>query len=82
VLFLTATNTYSGGTTISGGALIIGSGGASGSIVGDVLNNGTLALNRNDTVTFGGVISGTRVLEAWHTRSDWRQFVQWRDDGG
>jgi fibronectin-binding autotransporter adhesin len=63
VLFLTATNTYTGGTTISGGALLIGNGGASGSIVGDVLNNGTLAFNRSDNITFGGVISGTGVLD-------------------
>jgi fibronectin-binding autotransporter adhesin len=62
-LFLTATNTYTGGTTISGGALLIGNGGASGSIVGDVLDNGTLAFNRSDNITFGGVISGTGVLD-------------------
>src|SRR6202030_1571461 len=62
-LFLTATNTYTGGTAISGGALLIGNGGASGSIVGDVLDNGTLAFNRSDNITFGGVISGTGALD-------------------
>jgi outer membrane autotransporter protein len=56
---LTATNTYSGGTTISAGTLQLGNGGTSGSIVGDVVDNGTFAINRSDTFTFGGVISGS-----------------------
>jgi fibronectin-binding autotransporter adhesin len=58
-LALTGTNTYGGGTTISGGTLQLGAGGASGSILGDVLNNGTLVFNRSDTYTFAGLISGT-----------------------
>jgi fibronectin-binding autotransporter adhesin len=53
-LILTGTNTYTGGTTISGGTLQLGNGGASGSIVGNVTNNGTLAITRSDTLTFGG----------------------------
>ncbi|MBZ7926575.1 autotransporter-associated beta strand repeat-containing protein [Ensifer adhaerens] len=57
-LTLTGTNTYSGGTTISGGVLQLGNGGASGSILGDVANNGVLAFNRSDAVTFAGTISG------------------------
>ena len=61
-LLLTNTNTYSGGTTISAGTLQIGAGGTSGSIVGDVTDNGTLAFNRSDHVTFGGVVSGTGSL--------------------
>ena len=56
---LTADNTYSGGTTINAGTLQLGNGGTSGSIVGDVLDNGTFAVNRSDTYTFGGVISGS-----------------------
>ena len=36
----------------------MGNGGVSGSIVGDVVDNGVLAFNRSDTVTFPGVISG------------------------
>ena len=56
---LTADSTYAGGTTISLGTLQLGNGGTSGSIVGDVADNGTLAFNRSDTVTFAGVISGT-----------------------
>jgi autotransporter-associated beta strand protein/T5SS/PEP-CTERM-associated repeat protein len=58
-LILTGSSTYSGGTTIAGGTLQLGNGGASGSIAGDVVNNGTFAINRSDTFAFGGVISGT-----------------------
>ncbi|MFC4310350.1 autotransporter domain-containing protein [Steroidobacter flavus] len=41
------------------GTLQLGDGGTSGSIIGDVLNNGTLAFNRSDALTHNGVISGT-----------------------
>ncbi|WP_143277667.1 beta strand repeat-containing protein [Bordetella genomosp. 10] len=58
-LVLGADNTYTGGTTISAGILQLGAGGTTGSIVGDVANDGTLAFNRGDTYTFGGVVSGT-----------------------
>ena len=58
-LALIGDNTYSGGTTISGGTLQLGNGGTSGSIIGNVTDNGVLAFNRSDSVTFGGVISGT-----------------------
>ena len=59
---LTAESTYSGGTTIGAGTLQLGNGGASGSILGNVADNGTLAFNRSDTVSFPGVISGTGGL--------------------
>jgi fibronectin-binding autotransporter adhesin len=58
-LILTAANTYSGGTTISGGTLQLGNGGATGSIVGNVIDNGAFAINRSDAFTFGGIISGS-----------------------
>jgi len=61
-LVLSAANSYAGGTTISGGTLQLGNGGASGSIVGDVANNGTLAFNRSDVSTFAGAVSGTGSL--------------------
>ena len=47
-LTLTGNNTYSGGTTISAGTLQIGNGGTSGSITGNVTDNGTLAFDRSD----------------------------------
>ena len=62
---------YSGGTTINGGALVLGNGGASGSVLGnitfcsnagdpscDVSTSKTLAFNRSDIFTYGGSISG------------------------
>ncbi|WP_082407494.1 autotransporter outer membrane beta-barrel domain-containing protein [Mesorhizobium sp. 1M-11] len=62
-LTLTGANAYTGGTTISAGTLQLGDGGTSGSITGDVTNNGTLAFNRSDTATFAGVISGSGAVQ-------------------
>ena len=56
---LTADNTYTGNTTISLGTLQLGNGGTSGSIVTNVTDNGTLAFDRSDAVTFPSVISGS-----------------------
>ncbi len=61
-LVLAADNTYSGGTTVSAGTLQLGNGGTSGSIVGNVTDNGTLAFDRSDDFTFAGVISGSGAL--------------------
>jgi outer membrane autotransporter protein len=61
-LILTANDTYSGGTTIGAGTLQLGNGGTSGAIVGGVLDNGTLAFDHSDTLTFGGMISGTGAV--------------------
>lgn len=59
-LTLTADNTYSGGTTLSGGTLRLGNGGASGSIVGDITNNGWgVIFDRSGDYTFNGVVNGT-----------------------
>ena len=59
---LTGTNSYTGGTTISAGTLELGAGGATGSIVGDVTNNGRLTFNRNNQYDFAGLISGSGEL--------------------
>ncbi|MGK6310733.1 beta strand repeat-containing protein, partial [Variovorax sp. DT-64] len=57
---LTGTNTYSGGTSIDGASTLqIGNAGTSGSIVGDVANNGTLVFNRSNRMDVGGAISGS-----------------------
>jgi outer membrane autotransporter protein len=62
-LVLTGANTYAGGTAINAGArLQLGAGGTSGSIQGNVLNNGTLAFNRSDAVTVEGVIAGSGAV--------------------
>ncbi|GAB1584411.1 autotransporter outer membrane beta-barrel domain-containing protein [Phyllobacterium phragmitis] len=56
---LTGTNTYTGGTTIGkAGVLQLGNGGTSGSITGNVKDDGTFIFNRSDLYTFGGDISG------------------------
>lgn len=58
-LVLAGDNTYQGGTTIAAGTLQLGNGGTSGSITGNVVDNGTLVFNRSDVFTFNGAISGT-----------------------
>ncbi|TCR65670.1 autotransporter domain-containing protein [Bosea sp. BK604] len=60
-LILTGQNSYTSGTVISEGRLVLGNGGTSGSIQGDVAVNGAglLSFNRSDAVSFGGAISGT-----------------------
>ncbi|EMN1932375.1 autotransporter domain-containing protein, partial [Burkholderia ambifaria] len=60
---LTGSNTYTGGTTIaSGGTLQLGNGGTSGSVVGNVVDNGALIVNQSGSVTLANVLSGTGSL--------------------
>jgi fibronectin-binding autotransporter adhesin len=59
---LTGTNIYTGGTTIGAGALELGAGGATGSIVGDVANDGLFIFNRSNTYAFTGLVSGSGEL--------------------
>jgi autotransporter-associated beta strand protein len=62
-LILAADNSYIGITTVSGGALQLGNGGATGSIIGNVLNNGVFAINRSNTYSFDSVISGSGAFQ-------------------
>jgi autotransporter-associated beta strand protein len=58
-LVLTANESYSGGTTVSGSTLQVGAGGTTGSLgPGTIVinNNGVLVFNRSDTVTVSNVI--------------------------
>jgi autotransporter-associated beta strand protein len=61
-LLLSGANTYSGVTTISAGTLQVGAGSTSGSLVGNVVNNATLAFDRSDALTYAGVISGSGAV--------------------
>jgi fibronectin-binding autotransporter adhesin len=64
-LALAADNSYTGSTTISGGTLQIGSGGAAGSLGGGaVTNNGALVFNRTDDYggPLGNAINGSGSL--------------------
>ena len=56
-LVLSASQGYTGGTTISGGALQIGNGVAAGSLLGNLLDNGQLLFDRTGTSSFGGSIT-------------------------
>jgi fibronectin-binding autotransporter adhesin len=66
---VTGSNTYSGGTTLAGGTLQLGDGGTTGSIVGDVIDNGTLIFNRSDAVAFDGAISGAGAIAKLNTNT-------------
>ncbi|MFL9998918.1 autotransporter outer membrane beta-barrel domain-containing protein [Paraburkholderia sediminicola] len=61
-LILAGNNTYTGGTVIAAGALQLGNGGTSGSIQGNILDDGALVFNRSDSVPFGGIIAGTGTV--------------------
>ena len=76
--------TYTGGTSIFGGTLQLGTGGVSGSILGNVAfcsdasnplcdpsSNKFLVFNRSDSYTFGGAISGPgQVVQAGSGQTD------------
>ena len=63
LVFTNDGNTYSGGTTISGGAIQIGNGGTTGRLgPGTVLNNSHLILNRSDDTDYAGSMTGTGDL--------------------
>ena len=57
-LILTGANSYTGGTTISGGTLQ----GDTTSLQGNIVDNAALVFNQNTTGTFAGAVSGTGTL--------------------
>jgi autotransporter-associated beta strand protein len=63
-LILSGANTYTVGTTISGGTLQVGNGGTTGSLgsTSGVTNNAELAVNRSNAITISPTISGTGAL--------------------
>ena len=59
-VILTANETYTGNTTVGvGGILQLGNGGASGNIIGNIFDNGTVSINQTRDITFANVMSGT-----------------------
>ncbi|MHA3775656.1 autotransporter-associated beta strand repeat-containing protein [Verrucomicrobiota bacterium sgz303538] len=60
---LTSNNPYTGDMTVTGGTLQIGDGGTSGSVAGNIINNGNLVFNRSDSYTYAKNISGSGSLE-------------------
>ena len=61
-LTLTGNNTFTGLSTVSAGTLQIGGGAGTGSLIGNVRNDATLAFDRSGSLTYGGGISGTGSL--------------------
>jgi autotransporter-associated beta strand protein len=55
---LTGANTYSGGTTVSGGVLM----GTTSSLQGNILNNATVAFSQSGSGTYAGNMSGSGAL--------------------
>ncbi|GAA2838004.1 autotransporter-associated beta strand protein [Aminobacter aminovorans] len=64
-LTLNGVNSYSGGTTIAAGKLILGNGDPATLGSGAVVNNAMLVLNRDGDFTLGNSFSGTGTMEKY-----------------
>ena len=65
-LVLSASNAYTGSTTISSGTLQLGNGSSLGSVstASTIIDNGVLAFSRSNTVTQGIDFSSTTITES------------------
>lgn len=61
-LTLLGNNAYVGNTLINAGALVVGNGGTTGSLVGNITNNGALTFSRSDNYNYNSFIDGTGFL--------------------
>ena len=61
-LTLTNANTYTDGTTISGGTLQLGAGTANGAVAADIVDNAALVFANASDQTYSGNISGSGTL--------------------
>lgn len=61
-LTLTGDNTHTGTTWIEQGELVLGDGGTSGNLAGDIVNATRLTLDRSDRLALAGAISGSGEL--------------------
>jgi fibronectin-binding autotransporter adhesin len=81
-LILTGTNTYTGATGVAQGTLQIGNGGTTGSIVGDITDNGVLVLDRSDALDFtGNEIFGSGTVVQAGSGTTTLKFVNTYDGG-
>ncbi len=56
---LAGNNTYTGSTTLNSGTLRVGIGSTTGSLAGNLINNGSVIFERSNESTMAGVISGS-----------------------
>lgn len=62
-MILSGTNTYTGTTTITNSTLQIGNGGTSGNVgTNSVINNGTLAFGRSDSLNYSNATTGSGTI--------------------
>ena len=64
-LYFTANNTYTGTTTVESGRLYIGNNTTTGSIAGNIVNNGGIYFQRSNDYTYSGIISGDGFLDKY-----------------